>query len=177
MPAFFMEPTKLRRVLVLGVGGGVVIKQLTALFPNIEVVGIELDAVHLSIARRWFEVSPREATLIEADATVWLRKYRGPKFDMIIDDLFGDAGGEVARAVEVDDEWASVLCRHLAAGGVLTANFIGNSELRNSGLYRAKQFTSRHRFTPPFCDNAISVFVKNDTTLKQWKQRSVLNRG
>ena len=171
MSAFFIEATQLRRVLVLGVGGGVVIKQLVALFPDIEVVGVELDQVHISVAKKWFNVGHADAKLIQADAKVWLRDYDGPKFDLIIDDLFGDTGGEVARAVCVDDQWANLLIQHLSDSGVLTVNFIGKPELKKSGLFSSKQFASRHCFTPPFCDNAVAVFVRNDTALKQWKQR------
>ena len=171
LSAFFMEPDQLRRVLVLGVGGGVVIKQLVKLFPDIEVVGVELDQVHISVARKWFNVSQTDAELIQADATVWLRDYEGPKFDLIIEDLFGDTDGEVSRSVCVDDQWSDLLCQHLNDSGVLTVNFIGKSELKKSGLFSSEQFATRHCFTPPYCDNAVAVFVANDTTLKQWKQR------
>ncbi len=170
--AFFVAPALLRRVLVLGVGGGVVIKQLNELFPTVEeIVGIELDPMHIKIAKKWFEIGKSDATLIQADAREWLYAYDGPKFDLIIDDLFGDTDGEVARAVAVDKNWAAHLCKHLSSAGVLTVNFIGKSELRNSGLYRCKPFKRRYCFTPPFCDNAVSVFSKNDTTIGQWKQR------
>ncbi len=169
--AFFIEESKLQRVLILGVGGGVVIKQLVALFPECEILGVELDAVHILIAKKWFDIGQSDAMLIHADARVWLQNYHGPKFDLIIDDLFGDTDGEVARAFEVDDEWTQCLCRHLSRSGVLAVNFIGNAELRSSGLFRNKRFHSRHCFTPPFCDNAVSVFVKNETTVNQWKQR------
>lgn len=171
MAAFFIDPSKLRRVLILGVGGGVVIKQFVALFPGIEIVGVELDAVHISIAKKWFDLGPTDATLIHADAKGWLENYEGPAFDLIIDDLFGDVGGEVARAFEVDRDWANCLCRWLSNHGVLAVNFIGRAELKNSGLFGHEHFRSRYCFTPPFCDNAVCAFVKNDTTLKQWKQR------
>jgi len=169
--AFFVGPTTLRRVLILGVGGGVVIKQLNELFPKAKIVGVELDPVHIKIAKKWFEIQPTDATLIQADARKWLYDYDGPHFDLIIDDLFGDTNGEVARAVTVDQNWAEQLCKHVSDTGVLTVNFIGKPELRSSGLYQRKQFNSRYCFTPPFCDNAVSVFVNNDTKIRQWKER------
>lgn len=169
--AFFMPPSMLRHVLILGVGGGVVIKQFNELFPQANIVGVELDPMHIKIARKWFEIGKSDATLIQADARDWLYAYDGPKFDLIIDDLFGDTDGEVARAVAVDKDWAGHLCKHVNHSGVLTVNFIGKPELRNSGLYQRKDFKRRYCFTPPFCDNAVSVFTKNDTTIKQWKDR------
>ena len=169
--AFFVAPSALRRVLILGVGGGVVIKQFNELFPTVDIVGVELDPMHIKIAKKWFEIGKSDATLIQADARDWLYNYDGPKFDLIIDDLFGDTDGEVARAVAVDKDWAEHLCKHVSAEGVLTVNFIGKPELRNSALYKHKQFKSRYCFTPPFCDNAVSVFTKNGTTIRQWKER------
>lgn len=177
MSAFFIDPAKLKRVLILGVGGGIVIKQLIALFPAVEIVGVELDPVHISIAKKWFEVGRGEATLIHADARQWLQNYGGPKFDLIIDDLFGETNGELARAVVVDDHWSNCLCERLNNGGVLVVNFIGNQELKKSGLWDSKKFDSRHRFTPPFCENAVAVFVNNQTTLKQWQQRIWDHKG
>jgi len=169
--AFFVHPPALRRVLILGVGGGVVIKQFNELFPAVDIVGVELDPMHIKIAKKWFEISKEDATLIQADAQQWMYAYDGPKFDLIIDDLFGDNNGEVARAVAVDRDWAEQLCKHVSDAGILTVNFIGKPELRNSALYKGKQFKNRYCFTPPFCDNAVSVFIKNNTTIEQWKRR------
>lgn len=169
--AFFVPSSMLRRVLILGVGGGVVIKQFNELFPKVNIVGVELDPMHIKIAKKWFKIGKSDATLVQADARDWLNAYDGPKFDLIIDDLFGDTDGEVARAVVVDKDWAGLLCKHLSHEGVLTVNFIGKPELRNSGLYQRKDFKRRYCFTPPFCDNAVSVFTKNNTTIKQWKDR------
>ena len=169
---FFLKKPQLRRVLVLGVGGGVVIKQLRTLFPDISVVGVELNPIHIEVAHRWFEIDDDDATLVHADAQQWLQDYEGPTFDLIIDDLFGDAGGEVARAVPVDKLWATQLCKHLDRDhGVLAVNFVGNAELKQSELIQFKQFKTRQRFTPPCCENAVSIFSKTKTHISVWKKR------
>jgi spermidine synthase len=171
LAAFFLPADQLKRVLILGVGGGVVIKQLEKLFPGVEIVGVELDAMHIKIAKQWFQIDQTDATLIQADARDWLERYDGPAFDLIIDDLFGDTNGDVARAVEVDSKWSQTLYRHLSDNGVLAVNFIGRSELRQSGLFTMGRFKTRQCFTPPFCDNAVAVFAKKETPIKCWKQR------
>lgn len=171
LAAFFLEPSQLKRVLILGVGGGVVIKQLERLFPGVEIVGVELDAMHIKIARRWFQIGRCDAELVQADARDWLSQYRGEPFDLVIDDLFGESDGEVARAVEVDSAWADLLCKHLSENGVLAVNFIGPPELKRSGLMARNDFEHRYCFTPPFCENAVAVFIKNATPIKHWKQR------
>lgn len=176
LAAFFLDPSQLKRVLILGVGGGVVIKQLELLFPGIEVVGVELDAMHIKIARRWFQIGRCDAELIQADARHWLDQYQGAPFDLVIDDLFGETDGEVARAVEVDSAWSELLCKHLSDQGVLAVNFIGRHELRQSGLLARTEFSNRHCFTPPFCENAVAVFLKYETPIKYWKQRIKAHR-
>ena len=123
LPAFFHQPDKLKRVLVLGVGGGAVINQLTTFFPEVEVVGVELNPTHLLIAKRYFGVGGSKVTLHEADAIEWLKSYRGPKFDLIIDDLFGEQDGEPCRAIAADASWCQQLRRRLKSDGTLVMNF------------------------------------------------------
>ena len=56
LPAFFHTPGKIKRVLMLGVGGGASILQLHHLLQPDHITGLELDPVHLDIARRFFNV-------------------------------------------------------------------------------------------------------------------------
>ena len=138
LPALFLSPPP-RRVLLLGVGGGAVICQLRQVLPRLELTGIELDPVHLQIARRFFGLKPSpDLQLIEADAIAWLRAYRGPAFDLIIDDLFVENGGEPFRAVRVDKDWAGELLRCLNPAGALVINFESRRSLRESALFSGK---------------------------------------
>ncbi|MFQ5643422.1 MAG: oxidoreductase, partial [Thiogranum sp.] len=105
LPAFFYPPGAIRRVLVLGVGGGAVIQQLRRFVQPDLIIGVELNAVHLSVARRFFALKGKGVQLIRANAVDWVQQYRGAPFDMIIDDLFGDADGEPQRAVFADRAW------------------------------------------------------------------------
>src|SRR5690606_3379912 len=67
LPALFC-PEKVQRVLVLGVGGGAVIRQLEQLVKPTTIVGIELDPVHIRVAREHFGLGKLPGvTLVEAD--------------------------------------------------------------------------------------------------------------
>ena len=90
LPAFFYPPDKLQRILVLGVGGGAVIRHLRRFIQPEKIVGVELSKIHLSIARRFFGIGGDDVELYQADAVDWVERYSGPPFDMIIDDLFTD---------------------------------------------------------------------------------------
>ncbi|MEJ2060857.1 MAG: class I SAM-dependent methyltransferase, partial [Gammaproteobacteria bacterium] len=51
LPAYFHDPSDIRRVLVLGVGGGTVIRQFQHFIAPECIEGVELNPVHLTVAR------------------------------------------------------------------------------------------------------------------------------
>jgi spermidine synthase len=163
LPAFFLPAGAVRRVLVLGVGGGAVIRQLNHFLAPELIVGVELNPVHLQVAREIFEVEQANVELHQADARWWLKQYRGEPFDMIIDDLFSDADGEAQRAVAVDGPWLRGLLKHLASGGVLACNFGSPRELKQSAWFHqpaiAKRLLTAFQLTTPLYENAIGAFV------------------
>ncbi len=164
LPALLAPPGHVQRVLVLGVGGGAVIHQLHRYLHPESITGIELNPVHLQVARGFFGITPKRATLIEADAVAWLSNYTGPPFDLIIDDLFGEADGEPVRAVPANPRWCETLLRHLSPEGVLVMNFIAAQEWRNSACvaYRrlARRFPGRFRLSLPAYDNTVGAFTR-----------------
>lgn len=156
LPAFAL-PRAPRRVLVLGVGGGAVLRQLDHFFAPELMVGVELDPVHLEVARRWFELERDNVCLVQADARRWLSAYRGPGFDLVIDDLFGHIDGEARRAVTLDEAWVRGLRRLLRARGALVVNAESARQLRAPALVRAG-WAEAQRFTTPHYENAVGAF-------------------
>lgn len=135
LPAFFRPPEQIRSVLLLGVGGGALIRLLQQFVQPQRIVGVDLDAIHLQVARRHFGV--RNTELICADARDFVAESlaRGEQnsFDLIVDDLFGHAGGEAQRTVAADSGWCRSLLALLAGDGLLVANFGGRREFVSSG--------------------------------------------
>ncbi len=174
LPAFFHTPGQLKRVLVLGVGGGAVIRQLDHFLALEQVVGVELNPVHLNVAKRFFGVKGRHIELIQADAIEWLKRYRGPKFDLIIDDLFGEVDGEPERVVEADASWFKVLSRPLAKDGTLVINFDTPAGLKTSAWFTDKithqYFTQAYQFTTPLYHNCIGAFTQQATSRRQFEE-------
>lgn len=164
LPAFFLPAGAVQRVLVLGVGGGAVIRQLQHFLQPNTIEGVELNPVHLTIARRFFGVHPAHASLYLADARRWMSEYAGPPFDYIIDDLYGERDGEPVRAVAATVRWAEALLRHLAPQGVLVTNFVSSCELRESAYCASarvrRRFTKAFRLSTPQNENAVGAFVR-----------------
>ena len=175
LPAFFLPPPQLKRVLVLGVGGGAVIRQLNHFLRPEQIVGVELNPVHLEVAREHFGVEQENVELFEADARWWLKQYRGEPFDMIIDDIFTDADGDPQRAVVADGPWMRGLLKHLSPDGVLVCNFGSTQELKESGYFNqpsiGKRFARVFQLTTPLYENAIGAFLRQPSESAVLRQR------
>ncbi len=175
LPAFFQPPQELRRVLVLGVGGGAVIRHLQRYVQPAALVGVELSPVHLSLARRFFGVRGPGLRLECADAVDWVRRYRGPAFDLIVDDLFGDHQGEAQRAVYAGAEWVGRLEACLSPRGLIVSNFASSLELDTSA-YRIdarcrRHFAAAFRLSTPQNHNAVGVFLRQSASARQLRRR------
>ncbi len=170
LPALFYSPGKIKRVLMLGVGGGAAILQLHHLLEPDSITGVELNPVHLDIARRFFNVDAAAVELHEADAHDWLQHYQGEAFDMIVDDLFIDEGQEPVRALQANTGWFSLLLEHLSADGVVVVNFGSHEEFRQSGYFQnrkiRKRFSNAFRLTTPLLENVVGAFIRMDADSK-----------
>lgn len=166
LPAFFPGPERIRRALVLGIGGGTVLHQIRRYLAPDTLLGVELDPVHIQIARRFFGVDEDCARIHHADAIQFVRDYAGPPFDLIIDDLFAEREGEPVRAVAADLHWVRALLRLRARGGIVVANFPDRRELLASAYQSApaiaRRFKSRFELTTPYYENAIGAFLAHD---------------
>jgi len=163
LPALFRPPTRIRRVLVLGVGGGTIIHLLRRFVEPETIVGVELNRTHLQVARRFFGIEKNMAELHQTDAVGWLQAYDGPPFDMIIDDLFGNQDVDLGRAVPADAAWCTTLLENLNRSGVLVMNFIGRPALRSCACVAEPQigrhFKSAFRLELPAYENAVGAFL------------------
>ena len=168
LPAFFYPGQRPKRVLVLGVGGGAVIHQLLHFVQPEQVVGIELNPHHVSIARRFFGLKHSSIKLVTADAIDWLKQYRGEKFDMIIDDLFAEKEGEPVAVTDANRSWFSIMLKHLNKEGVIVRNFIDKQALLESAPLTneaiARRFDSIFQLTSFFNENHVGVFLRKQST-------------
>jgi spermidine synthase len=175
LPVFFYQPGQIKRILMLGVGGGAVIQQLNYFLEVEEIIGIEYDPVHIEIAQCFFNVKQQNVALYQADAVDWLYNYRGPKFDMIIDDLFGEVDGEPSRAVEVTNKWARRLFSNINKHGLIVSNFISYKELKASAYLQDKLLQSRIKsafyLNNPYYENAVGAFLGVEANSRQLRER------
>ncbi|WP_160153847.1 methyltransferase domain-containing protein [Microbulbifer sp. ALW1] len=165
LPAFFLPEKQIQRVLLLGVGGGALIRLLQKFVQPESIVGVDIDPVHLTVARRYFGVQGVE--LVCADAREFIAgldsSNTSAPFDLIVDDLFGHSNGEVARAFEADGYWCSKLLRQLSPAGAVVSNFVSRRELLASGWRQAairERLQGAWTAQSPLYDNCIGVFSR-----------------
>lgn len=179
LPAYFYKPGVIQRILVLGVGGGTVIRLLNHYVKPKEIIGVELNRVHIQVARRFFGVGQKQARLIHGDAAAWLHDYEGPPFDMIIDDLFGEVDGEPSRAIEANALWFNQLLSQLSPNGVLVTNFVSKEELKACAYFSNQRikgrFSSAFRFIIPRYENVVAAFLRPVATSQQLRNNLIKN--
>jgi len=167
MPAFLYPPGAIRRVLLLGVGGGTVIRQLQAFVRPREIVAVDLDPVHLDVARRFFGVRGEDARLVHADAREWLDA-DDSRYDLVIDDLFGERDGEPVRAVTADAAWCRRLQARNTAGGAIAINCISPAELGRTGFVTDPDLRAHYRtrlqLRAARDHNAVGLFLPHAAT-------------
>ncbi len=114
------------RVLVVGLGGGGMVRFLREKFPGTVVEAVEIDPVVVRLATEAFGVVPGPGTRLHtADAFEFFRSGHGA-FDAIYLDAFlraPELGERTARLKTRD--FLATLREHLAPGGVVAFNLIG----------------------------------------------------
>jgi len=171
LPVLYRPPADTKRILLLGLGGGAVIQQLSQLLPFEHVEAVDIDAVHIDIAQRWFGIDDERVQLIHADAISWLSRYNGLPFDLIIDDLFGHDEGQPVRAAPLTSEWIDLMRLHLVDSGLLIVNSVDARQLKTAAsTFADSGFQHGYRWTLPGYENAIGVFSQQSLQAREWSR-------
>lgn len=162
LPALFLSPDKKKNVLVLGLGGGALIHLFQHFIKPDRVVAVELDQTHIYVAKRFFKLNNKSVEIVHSDAHAWLHQYKGPPFDIIIDDLFSHQDGIPQRAVDANQSWLDALTNNLSKEGLLVMNFADRQEFMASAYRKSpqmgKRFSSIYQFSNRLLENRILAF-------------------
>lgn len=110
-----------RRVLVIGLGGGTLVKQLWRDHPDLQIDAVEIDAEVVEVARELFEL-PEDPRI-----TVYIAEGRSfletsvQTYDIIVVDAYNDDHMPVQLTTE---QFMLTAHAHLAPGGVIAYNTI-----------------------------------------------------
>ena len=157
-------------ILVLGVGGGTVIHQLNFLHEPVRVIGVELDPIHIRIARRFFNLTYNHLSLLEADARDWLTSSRN-SFDYIVDDVFLHGEVDPERPFHPDSDWCSLLSSRLRSGGAVVQNHIDAKNAKNARDNFSRQFDQALTFSNAMYSNTVVAGYKTKASRAALKKR------
>ena len=165
-----------QKALVLGVGGGAVLRMLNHFHLDIEITGVDINPVHNELAARFFGVNTECYRLVTANALSWIHQEKSTKYNYIVDDVFAGRLGDPNRSIAVSPQWVSRLERRLTNNGVLVFNFDRGTDLNRSvnelqhHAFGKKAFNELFRsaikLTCPGYENAILMLSKQVISAK-----------
>ncbi len=142
LPLIFVP--RLRRVALIGLGGGTVPRHYTQDYPSVQVDVAEIDPEVVAAAQRWFRLPAGERLRVSAgDGRLFLLR-ASERYDVILLDAYLIDTIPFHLATE---EFFRLAAARLAPGGVLASNVIGALEGEDSRLFRAIYKTFRAVFT------------------------------
>jgi spermidine synthase len=128
-------PQDIKRVLVLGLGGGSIPVYLDHFLPDATIDTVELDPGVIDVAKKYFGLrETKRFHLIEDDARVFLNRHREP-YDIIIVDTFT---GSYIPFHLMTKEFYQLLRDRLAPHGVVAFNFFPSEKLFDSNVRTLK---------------------------------------
>lgn len=142
----------LKRILVIGGGGGIGPRKFTTDDPNCEVDLVEIDPEVINVSKKYFHLveGPRLRIHCE-DGRRFVRRTEG-KYDLVVLDAY-TIGGQIPFHLTTREFMEEIKAK-LAPGGVLLANINSSLEGVKSRVLRSEQKTFQQVF------DAVHVFPR-----------------
>ncbi|HKO96113.1 MAG TPA: fused MFS/spermidine synthase [Pyrinomonadaceae bacterium] len=183
---------QLKRILVIGGGGGVGPRAFTALDPEVVVDLVEIDPLVVDVSQRFFylQEGPRLRIHVE-DGRKFVRESRD-KYDLIILDAF-TSGAQVPFHLTTR-EFLQQLHGSLAPGGVFLANIFSALDGDRSRIFRSEYktiqtvFQTTHLFALPlnqeirnpdqfFSNSRRNIILVAQDSSTPWNFESIVSRA
>jgi spermidine synthase len=128
-------PQDIKRVLVLGLGGGAVPLYLARFLPDATVDSVEVDPGVIEAAKKYFGLRETERFhLIEGDGRIYLNRH-SEKYDIIVLDAFS---GSYIPFHMMTKEFYQLVREHLAPHGVVAINILPSVKVYDSNVRTLK---------------------------------------
>ncbi|MCL5435539.1 MAG: fused MFS/spermidine synthase [Patescibacteria group bacterium] len=122
---YLFQKQKTVKVLLLGVAGGTVLRQLNYFFPeSAELTAVEIDEQAVAAAKRFFGLDGVKAKIFIADGRRYL-KQTDATYDIILVDVYVN-DLEIPWHMTTSEFWRET-ARHLDPGGIVAFNVVGSN--------------------------------------------------
>jgi spermidine synthase len=158
--ACMLRPADPSSVLLLGLAGGTVVRQLRALLPTARITTVEIDEEVVELGRRHMELDRLDAEIVIGDAYEFLRSSKRT-FDIVIDDVYRTGVDDVERPYRNVWEFIGQMSHRARPDGLVVANFVTGDD--HQFLYEEAetvyktQFPKCAKVVPPLGYNTILV--------------------
>ncbi|MGP0091966.1 MAG: spermidine synthase [Xanthobacteraceae bacterium] len=128
-------PPEIKRVLMLGLGGGAISTYLGRFLPQAAIDTVELDPGVIDVAKKYFGIRETSTSrLYESDGRVFLNRHQ-ELYDLILVDAFT---GSYTPFHMMTKEFYQLVRDHLAPQGVAAFNILPGSKLYDSNVRTLK---------------------------------------
>jgi spermidine synthase len=157
-----------KRILIIGLGGGVLSNVMHELSPNAEIINVDIDPVVVKLAKKYFDYKDgNNIKTVIKDGRVFVKRalLKKEKFDWIVLDAFN---GDYIPEHLMTKEFLTETKKLLNDGGILTANTFSSSLLYDyeSATYQ-NVFGKLQIFKAPTKGNRV-IFVSNSKNLESF---------
>jgi spermidine synthase len=120
--------SKIKNVLILGLGGGSVVQPIKSLWPEAGIIGIEVDPEIIKVGKEFFNLGKAEGLdIVQDDAFEYLKGNR-KEFDLILVDLYL---GKVFPKKAENKEFLNNIKKLLGKSGVAVFNRLKTDDVQN----------------------------------------------
>jgi spermidine synthase len=81
------QPQQVKRVAVIGLAAGTIARQFTAVYPGVQIDGVEIDPAIVDVGRRYFDMTEPNLHVYVADGRTFMRKTQ-QTYDVVAIDAF-----------------------------------------------------------------------------------------
>jgi predicted membrane-bound spermidine synthase len=86
-PLWLDEPDKLDEVMIIGLAGGTIARQMLEAFPEAHIDGVEIDGAVVEVGKRWFDDADPRIKPIVMDGRIFLNVTE-KKYDLVMMDAY-----------------------------------------------------------------------------------------
>ncbi len=124
---------EVKNCLVLGLGGGTVVKLVKKYWPDAKITGVDIDPIMVSMGKKYLELSERDVKIFIEDAKDFITKNQKlkNKFDLILVDTY--IGEEFPKKLE-GEEFLKGVKNLLSAKGIVVFNRLYFGEKRKEAV-------------------------------------------
>ena len=147
-----------KNCLILGLGGGGVVGEINKLWPNVSIVGVDIDPVIVDLGKKYLELSKHNIKIEIADAYKYVEKCvkSKAKFDLVLIDLY--LGFDYPPQFE-DEKFASIVKTISNSNAVCVFNRLYSANKRKKAIVFGNKLEKQFSLVNWYYPQANLMFI------------------